>query len=270
MPRPASLLALLLLAPVPASADEVFLQGGGHLRGVVVVSRSDDALVVEVGPGRLTLPMSRVERIVEASSALATYRDRAARLAPDDLNGWLALGIWAQERDLLTPAHAAFQHVVALDPTNAAAQSGLGRVPLNGQWVSEEESYRARGYVPFEGRWITPADRDALVRGRRESDLARRAEAEARAREAAARAREAEAEARRAQADRSGAEEGGIPLGYVTGYVRGGFGRVVPPRHPRHTPPPVATPTPAPAPPPPAPRVGPGAKSASAGLRRKR
>ncbi len=204
----------VLVAGPSAWADEVFLRGGGSIHGEVV-QRTAASIVMEVGPGRMTLPMSRVDRIVATTSALSIYRDRAARLASGDVAGWLGLARWAEGRDLLTQAREAFEHVVAVDPSNAAANAALGRVQLDGQWVTREESYRARGYVPFEGGWVTPQERSAALAERaaetRERQL--RAEADARAREAEARARTAEADARRAEA----AAQGGSGYRAATG-----------------------------------------------------
>jgi len=209
----------VFLAGPAAWADEVFLRGGGSIHGDVV-QRTAASVVMEVGPGRMTLPMSRVDRIVSATSSLSIYRERADRLAPGDVAGWLALARWAGERDLLTQAREAYEQVVAADPENAAANAALGRVRLAGRWVTAEESYRARGYVPFEGGWVTPEERSAVLADRTAEARAREltAEADARAREAEARARTAEADARRAEAQAQ-AQEGtsGIPYPYVFG-----------------------------------------------------
>jgi len=209
----------VFLAGPAAWADEVFLRGGGSIHGEVV-QRSAASVVMEVGPGRMTLPMSRVDRIVATTSDLTIYRARAARLAPGDVAGWLALAHWAEGRDLLTQAREAYEHVVAVDPENAAANAALGRVRLAGRWVTAEESYRARGYVPFEGGWMTPEERSAVLADRAAEARAREltAEAGARAREAEARARTAEADARRAEADAQGGGTG-IPYPYVYGGV---------------------------------------------------
>jgi hypothetical protein len=210
-------IAVCVFVAGPAAwADEVFLRGGGSIHGEVV-QRTATSIVMEVGPGRMTLPMSRVDRIVATTSDLSIYRDRAARLAPGDVAGWLVLARWAEGHDLLTQAREAFEHVVAVDPDNAAANAALGRVRLAGRWVTAEESYRARGYVPFEGGWVTPEERAAALADRAAETRARQltAEAQARAREAEARARTAEADARRAEAE---AQAGtGIPYPYVYG-----------------------------------------------------
>jgi hypothetical protein len=216
MVRTAAILALLL--PVAAAADEVVLSRGGTISGIVV-ERSDTAITLDVGPGRVTLPMSAVKQVREGRSSLTAYRERAARLAPGDLAGWLELAWWARDHRLETQSRAALEQVVQFDPDHLLARQALGQVRLGDRWVSREESLRARGYVLFEGAWITREERATLLRERAESAAAARAraEAEARIREAEARARAAEAEARQAEAALRAAEAGvgGIPYEYV-------------------------------------------------------
>jgi hypothetical protein len=218
--------------PAVASADEVFLVGGGRIVGEVVERRAD-AIVVEVGPGRLTLPASRVARIASGTSALAVYRERAARLGAGDATGWLALARWARDNDLETLASEAFGRVLDIDPSNQAAHAALGHVRLGGQWMSEAESYRARGYVQFQGSWMTSDEVQMIVAQHAAEAEARLAErqAVARAREAEARAQAAEADAARAAAEaEAAAGVGGIPYGWVFGpgyppYITHGSGR---------------------------------------------
>jgi hypothetical protein len=197
----------VVLAPAAASADEILLKGGGRLVGLVV-SRTEKSVTMETAPGRITLPLSRVERITEGSSALVAYQTRAARLARDDVQGWLQLALWAREASLATQARQAFERVAALDPSNAVAQEALGNTQMDGQWVSHEEAYRRRGYVELDGNWVTPAERDNILAQREAAARMEQAdrEADARAREAEARAHQAEAEARRAEAEGEAAE----------------------------------------------------------------
>ena len=234
----------------PATSDEIFLHGGGRVRGVIV-ERTKDAVVIETAPGRLTFPMKRVEKIVESRSALEEFQERAAELAPGDAAGWATLARWAAERDLLTQSREAWQRVLASDPSHAEANEALGRVELDGAWVTEGEAYRARGYVEHEGRWVTPAEHEALVRERaaEETSARQRREADLRVREAEARAREAEARAREAEAGaQQSTEDGGIPLWWGWGW--GGVG-VMPPIPPPEEPPPGPTPPEMPPPGPP-------------------
>ena len=147
-------LGTALLATV-APCDEVLLRGGGRVSGMVV-ERNERSVVIETGPGRVTLAMSRVEKIVEGRSALETFQERAGALAASDSEGWAALARWAAERDLVTPSRNAWQRVLALNPQDAEANAALGRVALDGTWMAADDAYRSRGYVQYEGRWMTP------------------------------------------------------------------------------------------------------------------
>ena len=71
---------------------------------------------------------------------------------------------------------------------------------LDGRWVTEAESYAARGFVQFEGEWITASEQDAILRQRTDTETAEQArlDAERRAQEAeAARRRRGSARPRR-------------------------------------------------------------------------
>lgn len=224
--------ALLAAAAHWAAADEVWLKGGGRIVGEVV-ERTPDSVRVDVGPGTVAFPMARVDRIVSSSSRLAEYRDRAARLNPNDVQGWLALAAWADQNDLRTQARAAWQHVLLVQPSNAMAQKGLGNVFQAGQWMGYEDAMRARGLVEYDGAWISPAERENRLRlaAAESAALRENAIADARVAEAEARAREAEARAHAAEVDAARADDyddGGIPLDYVYGGY-GGFVDPFPP-----------------------------------------
>jgi hypothetical protein len=253
--RTASSLPLLplLALVVPASAaraDDVHLVGGGKVSGEIV-ERTADKVVVETGPGRVTLPLSRVKRIEVRPSLLAEFRARARAIEPADAAAWVALGRWAEQRDLGTQAQEAYQRALAADPGNDAANRALGRVRSGDRWLTREESYREQGLVPHEGDWVTPAERDASARERAEAERSTQArrEAEARAREAEARARAAEAEASRAEAEATSGASEGIPY---WPYLYPG-GSVIVPAPPAccDEPEPETAPPPRPAPPPP-------------------
>jgi hypothetical protein len=225
------------LAAAGASGDEVFLHGGGRVSGMVV-ERNERVVVIETGPGRVTLPMTRVLRIVDGRSSLNVFQERAGTLAPGDAAGWTSLARWAADHDLVTQSRAAWQRVLAVDPQNPEANAALGRVSLEGAWMSADDAYRARGFVQYDGHWMTPAEHAASMRERaadQEAQLQAR-EADLRVREAEARAREAEARARDAE---SGSEysDSGIPYypyvfpGYGPGYGYG-YGGGYRPAHP--------------------------------------
>jgi hypothetical protein len=251
--RKLALAFAVLLAPVLA-ADEIHLVGGGTIVGEIV-ERSADRVVVETGPGRVTLPMTRVTAIKEGRSALAGYKDRLRAIDAKDAAGFIELARWAAAQGLETQAREAFERALQADPGSAEANAALGRLQMDGRWMSRDDAYRAQGLVPYEGRWVTPAERDSAERARAESVLADHAEreAESRAREAEARARVAEAEARQAEAAAEATDTytDGIPF---WPYLYGGGGVILDdgrpdrPHRPRRRPP--ARPGPQPTPPP--------------------
>ncbi len=210
-----------LSASADVDADEIFLRGGGHVTGRIV-EQNTRTVTIEAAPGLVTLPMSRVEKIVESRSPLEAWRERADSLAASDVAGWAALARWAQQNQLLTQAREAWQRVLAVSPHDADANLALSRVSVEGRWMSEQEAYRAQGYVQFEGEWISPAEHERRLRERAsdEASAQEQREAEVRVREAEARAREAEARAREAEARAREAEipaEAGIPIWPVNG-----------------------------------------------------
>lgn len=218
--------AAALALAAAASADEVVLKTGGRISGVVV-ERTAERVVIETGPGRVTLPMTRVDRVVAAPSALAGYRERAARVAPTDALGWAELARWAEDRELTTQARDAWQRVLELEPGHPQANAALGRVQVDGRWLASDDAYRAQGFVQYEGRWVTPVEHEALLRERAADEAERheRNAAQARVREAEARAAEAEARAREAEAAQQPSDEG-LPY-WWWGY--GGGGTALPP-----------------------------------------
>lgn len=177
MRRPARMLALALaLLPAAALADEVYLRGGGQVTGQIV-EQAATAVKVDVGAGVVTVPMSSVSRIETGSSPLHQYRDRAAEISPADAAAWRDLGLWATSQSLATQARECFLKVIAIDPNDAIANHALGRVQLDGRWVSQEEAYRAQGYVEFEREWMLPAERDLILQERQARDAEDRQQA---------------------------------------------------------------------------------------------
>jgi hypothetical protein len=173
-------IVLIALAAAPVFADDVYLRGGGQITGEIV-EQTEDSVTVDVGGGgTITARMSSVVRIEKGTSPLQEYRTRAEGISYDDAEAWRELARWATNRALSSQALKAWTHVVSEIPDDPEANRALGRVQLDGQWVSEEESYRAQGYIEFEGQWMTPAERQAILANRRDREDAERQANEAR------------------------------------------------------------------------------------------
>ena len=201
-----------------AAADELFLTSGGQLSGRIV-SRTAATVVMDVGAGHISVPASSVLRIEEGKSPLDEYEERAAKVPAADADGWVALGDWASGMSLGRQAREAYSRALSASPDDARANEALGNVKVDARWVSQEEGYRMRGYIKYEGDWITPAEHEAILRERaaEANEERARGEAEARASEAEARAREADAQAQAASAGTSLAYGwGGGPVAWQT------------------------------------------------------
>jgi hypothetical protein len=190
--------AVLVLAATPLMGDELFLKGGGRITGEIV-KETETAVTVDIGAGNMTVQKSAVVRIERSASPLQKYRAHAASLAPADVEGWRKLGRWAAGQGLTKQAREAFTKVKDALPDDPEANRALGLVLLDGHWVTEKESFTARGFVQFEGEWMMPAERQAILEERQASEEADRQELAALIE--ADRAQQAEQEAREAAED---------------------------------------------------------------------
>ena len=198
----------LALAAAPVLGDELVLKGGGRVTGEIV-GETETEVTVDIGAGRMTVPKSSVVRVERSASPLQQYRAEAAKLAPQDVEGWRKLGRWASGQGLSKQAREAFAKVKAVAPDDPEANRALGLVQLDGHWVTEKESFTARGFVQFEGEWMTPGERQAIQEERRASE-----EADRQALESQIAADEAE----RAEQEAREAEEGDIWSGPLDQY----------------------------------------------------
>lgn len=176
-------------------ADVLHLKRGGRLEGILV-NETPSTITLDVGMGLISVPRATVLRIERKDGALAEFRRRLQDIAPGDVNAYAELARFAKEHGLNSEARSVWTRVVSLDPRNVEAHLALGHVLLGGAYVDEDEAYRARGYISFEGRWMTKAEQESLLRSRE-----RRADDEVKIAEARRAARAAEDRARRAEAD---------------------------------------------------------------------
>jgi hypothetical protein len=168
------LVVIIMMAAVPALADDVFLRGGGKITGQII-DQTSESVTVDIGGGTITAKMSSVVKIDKKESPLQEYRKRAAAIPAGDAEAWRKLARWAQGYSLSSQARQAYREVLKILPDDEEANKALGMVKLDGKWVTQEESYRARGYVQFEGTWMTPAEKQSMIAERQ----AQKAKAEA-------------------------------------------------------------------------------------------
>jgi hypothetical protein len=209
---------VIALVAAPLLADDIYLRGGGQITGEIV-KRTEEAVTVDIGGGTFTVRMSSVVRIEEGASPLQEYRARAASIPAGDAEAWRELARWATSRALGTMAGEAWSKVVAILPDDEEANGALGKVQLDGRWVTEEESYRAQGYLEFEGEWMRPEERQAILQERKAQE-----EADRQALAAQIQADDAERKERKAreEEERKAFLSGGLPM--YGDPINGGWG----------------------------------------------
>jgi hypothetical protein len=190
----------LVTGAVASSADVLHLKTGGRLEGVLV-RETAATLTIDIGMGQISIPRSAVARIEERQSPLEAYRNRLAAISPGDVRAYVDLARFASSHDLRSEARLMWARVVSLDPRNVEAHLALGHVLVAGNYVDQDEAYRANGFVYYDGRWMTPAEQSYLLneREQRFADDRRVEEARRETRAAEDRARRAEAETARAR-----------------------------------------------------------------------
>jgi hypothetical protein len=165
----------LLTLSAPAVGDKVHLTGGGVLEGAV--ERVPDGYQVRLASGAVVVvPHGDVIRIEEAITPHEELAARRSALAPTDVQGYYALGLWCLDRGLPAEAESCFRHVVRVEQDHAAAREALGDVRFGDEWISWEEALRRRGQVKHEGRWVTVEERDRLVLEARKRSIEREIE----------------------------------------------------------------------------------------------
>ena len=100
------------------------------------------------------------------NSALVEYKERLKDLDQSDIESIVDLAKWCASKKLRDQAKELYQKAVALDPTNTDALRGAGYKRIRGRWLSEEQYLAYRGCIFTDGKWLTPAQYEHLVRSR--------------------------------------------------------------------------------------------------------
>jgi hypothetical protein len=159
-----------------ARADRLVLSDGRIVEGSVV--RDGDVYRVASRFGEAEIAVKDVRDWVKAKSLETEWRERSAKLAPDDHAGRADLAKWLFDSGREMEARALAEQVLALDPESAVAHAVLGHIRHSGAWMSPDDAKRAEGLVEHGGTWYTPeewSNLDASAKGKAE-DASRAAE----------------------------------------------------------------------------------------------
>jgi tetratricopeptide (TPR) repeat protein len=167
---------------LPCLADTVTLEDGRVLEGKIL-KRTKDAVEVEVTKGDLTAvsyyaakEVSEVKYGPAPREALEKEFQERFEDTKGTADAWYELGRWCTEQFLLKKAGQAFRKALEFDPDHELTRRALGYVFYDGKWAREEDVMIAKGFVKFEGSWVTPDERERVLEGRRRKEEERKAE----------------------------------------------------------------------------------------------
>ncbi len=156
------LLAGLLAAALPASADEVRLENGNVLVGIA--REEGSRVVVELPAGTVEIEREDVSSIVPGRTLLHDYADRRKDIEGSEKAGdYFALAEWAKANGLFRYLPELLREVLRLDPAHDGAHEMLGHLRHEGKWLTPEEYSQTTGLVLFRGEWMKPEERDAIL-----------------------------------------------------------------------------------------------------------
>ncbi|MBL8851350.1 MAG: HEAT repeat domain-containing protein, partial [Planctomycetaceae bacterium] len=74
------------------------------------------------------------------------------------------LAEWCKANSLRDQRAEQLLLLLDVEPDHEEARGILGHKLHNGKWLTRDEWYAARGYVPHEGKWVTLQERDLLMK----------------------------------------------------------------------------------------------------------
>jgi hypothetical protein len=165
--------ALLSILASSGRADVVETRDGRRLEGKIV-EESAERILVETPFGRAAVPRGEILSIERGPSPSEEFAARRAKA--ESASDHYALALFCRSKGLGKEAKQELEEAVRLEPGHEGANRALGRVLFEGRWMSpgerdalaakrEEEAFRARGLVQHAGRWVTPQEKEALEKG---------------------------------------------------------------------------------------------------------
>ncbi|MSR45522.1 MAG: hypothetical protein EXS13_00370 [Planctomycetes bacterium] len=167
--------ALVIAAP-SLRADTLHLKDGAKLEGKVV-AEDKTGVTIETPLGRMVIERARIARIEKGPTAREDLEQREKALAADaSAEKWFELAEFAASKGLKRERERLLDATLKRDRNHAGANLASGRVQHDGRWLTpaerdllvkaaEVEAMRARGLVEWEGRFVTPEEKAHFERG---------------------------------------------------------------------------------------------------------
>ena len=146
----------------------VTLKGEREIKGIYL-GRHHNAVWVEVSGGEIGLDEDQVLKVTPSESAEHEFLRRKAALNVHDAKGFWELCIFASENNLTPQAQSAAQTVLSIDPDHAEAREFFGYVKVNGSWMTFDQPQFRLGKVHVDGRWMSREESEGYWEARRGS-----------------------------------------------------------------------------------------------------
>lgn len=161
------------IATATARADRVALKNGGTVRGTVVrTSQEEDGETVTVRTltgAEVTLARRNIKGISRRPLVVEQY-ERRARRTPKTVEAQWDLAEWCRKQGLSSQRDECLRRIVEIDPEHEPAHRGLGHVKWNGEWTTREAIMKERGYVKYDGRYVTPQELELIKEAEAENE----------------------------------------------------------------------------------------------------
>jgi len=150
-------LILGLLVADAARADIVHLRDGRRLEGRVL-SEDDEKTVLETRFGTISIARGDIKRIERKLTPREKARAEFEALDAGDRDGLLALADRCEKERFKSLASEILREALDRWPDDEEVRARLGFVRHEGEWVTEAEHYRLKGYVRYDRKWYAPED----------------------------------------------------------------------------------------------------------------
>ena len=159
-------------APAMVRADVFLLTNGGQVEGDLV--NRDEAprkhyVVKTAHGGQITLDRKLVANVVVRNDAERRYEELLPKM-PLTVDGHWKMSEWCRERGLYAQREHHLTEILKLETDHQGARLALGYSKVEGEWTTQEQFYKKRGYIRYAGGWKLPQEIEMLeARGKFET-----------------------------------------------------------------------------------------------------
>ncbi|PHR96222.1 MAG: hypothetical protein COA78_28990 [Blastopirellula sp.] len=144
------------VAVKPASVDTIVLLNQGQIEGKLLTVDPDQTVyqIQLVSGGILSIEKDQVDRVIRQNHSLDEYHRISPTFADTAKKQW-EISHWCSQHRLKDLAMLHAKRVVQLDPNHSKAHGLLGNSYRNGEWIPREVYLKSKGYVKYEGSWMS-------------------------------------------------------------------------------------------------------------------